>query len=402
MIHVAILGFGVVGSGTAEVLTMNKESIEKKVGDTVNIKYILDLRDFPDSPFSDKIVHDYEVILSDPEVSVIAEVMGGSHPAYEFSVKALEAGKNVVTSNKEVVANFGRELLACAAEHGVRYLFEASVGGGIPVLSPIMKDLSANKITKVAGILNGTTNYILTQMLSLGKSFDIALREAQAKGYAEANPSADVDGIDACRKICILAALAFGKVVDTKDITTEGITKIRSEDVAFASNAGYAIKLIGYTEEVDGKIAIMVSPRLIERANMLANINDVFNGIAVSGNAVNEVMFYGPGAGKLPTASAVVADMIDIMANRENKSAPIVWERAEAGDLYDMNEYVCRRFVCAKDASEKALGRAFGKPLYISTKGNETAIITEPMSEKALADACAASGANIISTLRVL
>ena len=399
MINVAILGFGVVGSGTAEVLTMNKESIEKKVGDSVNIKYILDLREFPDSPFADKIVHDYNVILSDPEVSVVAEVMGGSHPAFEFSKQALEAGKSVVTSNKEVVANFGRELLACAAEHGVRYLFEASVGGGIPVLSPIMKDLSANKITKIAGILNGTTNYILTQMLFFGKSFDTALKEAQAKGYAEANPSADVDGIDACRKICILAALAFGKVVDTKEIITEGITKIRSEDVAFASEAGYAIKLIGYTEKIDGKIAIMVSPRLIERENMLANINDVFNGVSVAGNAVNEVMFYGPGAGKLPTASAVAADMIDIMANRANKCAPIEWKAAKADDLYDMNEYVCRRFVCANNTPDE-LESAFGKPEYVAKKNGETAIITAPMSEKALKKA--SEGMNIISALRVL
>ncbi len=402
MINVAILGFGVVGSGTAEVLTMNKERIEKKVGDSVNIKYILDLRDFPDNPFADKIVHDYNVILSDPEVSVVAEVMGGSHPAFEFSMKALEAGKSVVTSNKEVVANFGRELLDCAAEHGVRYLFEASVGGGIPVLSPIMKDLSANKITKIAGILNGTTNYILTQMLFEGKSFDVALSEAQAKGYAEANPSADVDGIDACRKICILAALAFGKVVDTKNIPTEGITKIRSEDVAFASEMGYAVKLIGYTEEIDGKIAIMVSPRLVARDNMLSNINDVFNGVSVSGNAVNEVMFYGPGAGKLPTASAVAADMIDIMANRNNKIAPIAWEAAQECDLYDMNGYVCRRFVCTKNVSAADIEKVFGCVEHFIKKDGESAVIISPMSEKALADACNALGENIISTLRVL
>lgn len=402
MINVAILGFGVVGSGTAEVLTMNKESIEKKVRDSVNIKYILDLRDFPDSPFSDKVVHDFDIILNDPEVSIVAEVMGGSHPAYEFSMKALEAGKSVVTSNKEVVANFGRELLECATKNGVRYLFEASVGGGIPVLSPIMTDLRANKITKVAGILNGTTNYILTQMLFEGKSFDTALKEAQAKGYAEANPSADVDGIDACRKICILAALAFGKVVDTKDIITEGITKIRSEDVSFASEMGYAVKLIGYTEEIDGKIAIMVSPRLVERSNMLSNINDVFNGVMVAGNAVNEVMFYGPGAGKLPTASAVVADMINIMDNRDNKIAPLTWESADKSDLYDMNEYTCRRYICAKDTSVEDLMKLFGKTEQAISNGKETAIITSPMSEKALKEKCEKAGIKLLATLRVL
>ncbi len=400
MINVAILGFGVVGSGTAEVLTMNKESIEKKVRDSVNIKYILDLRDFPDSPFSDKIVHDYSVILNDPEVSVVAEVMGGSHPAYEFSMQALSAGKSVVTSNKEVVANFGKELLACAAEHGVRYLFEASVGGGIPVLSPIMTDLSANKITEINGILNGTTNYILTQMLFCGKSFDTALKEAQAKGYAEANPSADVDGIDACRKICILAALAFGKVVNTADIPTEGITKIRSEDVAFASEAGYAVKLIGYTEEIDGKIAIMVSPRLIAKSNMLANINDVFNGVSVKGNAVNEVMFYGPGAGKLPTASAVVADMINIMDNRDNKIASIVWESADKNDMYDMTAYACRRYVCVKDAAKGDIESAFGKVEFIGEKNGELAFITDAVSEADFAKL--SSDIKLLGAIRVL
>ena len=401
MINVAILGFGVVGSGTAEVLTMNKESIEKKVGDSVNIKYILDLRDFPDSPFSDKIVHDFDIILNDPEVSVVAEVMGGSHPAFEFSMMALEAGKSVVTSNKEVVANFGDKLLACAAEHGVRYLFEASVGGGIPVLSPIMNDLSANKITKIAGILNGTTNYILTQMLFEGKSFDTALREAQAKGYAEANPSADVDGIDACRKICILAALAYGKLVDTADIPTEGITKIRSEDVAFASEMGYAVKLIGYTEEIDGKIAIMVSPRLIEKSGMLANIHDVFNGISVKGNAVNEVMFYGPGAGKLPTASAVAADMINIMANRDNKIAPLAWAKADKSDMYDMDDYVCRRFV-STNASASELEKAFGKFDAVMSENGEWAAITAPMSEKDFKKAVESSGIKLLGDIRVL
>ena len=402
MINVAILGFGVVGGGTAEVLTMNKDKIEKKVRDTVNIKYILDLRDFPDSPFADRVVHDYNVILNDPEVSVVAEVMGGSHPAYEFSRAALEAGKSVVTSNKEVVANFGDKLLECAKNNGVRYLFEASVGGGIPVLSPIINDLSANKITKICGILNGTTNYILTEMLFGGKSFEVALSEAKSKGYAEANPTADVDGIDACRKICILAALAFGKVVDTKDILTEGISDIRSEDVAFASEAGYALKLIGYTEEIDGKIAVMVSPRLIEKTNMLANINGVFNGISVKGNAVNEVLFYGPGAGKLPTASAVAADMIDIMENRDNKIEPVSWKRAEASDLFDMDEYVCRRYICAGSGFASKLEAAFGKPHQMLSNGKEIAIITAPMSERALREAAEKSGVKLLSTFRVL
>ena len=312
MINVAIFGFGVVGGGTAEVLTKNAELIAERVGDSINIKYILDLRDFPDSPFADKVVHDINIILTDPEVKICAELMGGSHPAFEFSKAAMEAGKSVVTSNKEVVANFGPELLAIAAAHNVRYLFEASVGGGIPVIHPIDSCLTANDITEVDGILNGTTNYILTQMIECGKDFSDALAEAQQKGYAERNPSADVDGIDTCRKISILSAIAFGSLIPPELIKTEGIRNVTLKDVEIAEKLGASIKLIGRALRVDGKLCAMVAPMLVKRTNPLANISDVYNGVLVNGNAIGDVMFYGRGAGKLPTASAVVSDIIDI------------------------------------------------------------------------------------------
>lgn len=312
MINVAIFGFGVVGGGTAEVLTKNAELIAERVGDSINIKYILDLRDFPDSPFAGKVVHDINIILNDPEVRICAELMGGSHPAFEFSKAAMEAGKSVVTSNKEVVANFGPELLAIAAAHNVRYLFEASVGGGIPVIHPIDSCLTANDITEVDGILNGTTNYILTQMIECGKDFSEALAEAQQKGYAERNPSADVDGIDTCRKISILSAIAFGSLIPPELIKTEGIRNVTPKDVEIAEKLGASIKLIGRALRVDGKLCAMVAPMLVKRTNPLANISDVYNGVLVNGNAIGDVMFYGRGAGKLPTASAVVSDIIDI------------------------------------------------------------------------------------------
>lgn len=312
MINVAIFGFGVVGSGTAEVLTKNADLIKERVGDEINIKYILDLRDFPDSPFADKIVHDINVILADPEVKICAELMGGSHPAFEFSKAALEAGKSVVTSNKEVVANFGVELMKTAAENNVRYLFEASVGGGIPVIHPIDNCLRANDITEIDGILNGTTNYILTRMINEGIDFDAALAEAQAKGYAEKNPSADVDGIDTCRKISILSGVAFGNLIPPEFIRTEGIRSVTLKDVELAERLGASIKLIGRAVEKDGKFCAMVAPMLVKKANPLSNISDVYNGVLISGNAVGDVMFYGRGAGKLPTASAVVSDIIDI------------------------------------------------------------------------------------------
>jgi len=352
MISIALLGFGCVGGGTAEVLTENKKIIEERLGCEYRIKYILDLRDFPDSPFGDLVIHDFDTILEDKEVSIVAEMMGGSHPAYDFTKACLEAGKNVVTSNKEVVAKFGVELGELAAKNGVRYMFEASVGGGIPVIRPMMTDLSANKINNVNGILNGTTNYILTSMRDDAKSFDEALGEAQRLGYAEANPTADVGGFDTARKTVILAAIASGKLVSTEDISIEGITEITLCDVELAQKLGYEIKLIGHSEIKDGKILAFVAPMAVSVANPLGRIDGVFNGILVNANMVGDVMFYGPGAGKLPTASAVVADIVDVIAKREFAPVALGWIAADKSDLADASTYSARRMV----VSTKALG----------------------------------------------
>lgn len=365
MISIALLGFGCVGSGTAEVLTENKKLIESRLGCEYKIKYILDLRDFPDSPFGDLVVHDFNTILNDPEVSVVAEMMGGSHPAYDFTKACLTAGKSVVTSNKEVVAKFGVELCEIAAANGVRYMFEASVGGGIPVIRPMMTDLASNKINKINGILNGTTNFILTAMRDSGKSFDEALREAQSLGYAEANPAADVEGTDAARKTVILGAIATGKLVSPDAIYKEGITSISLEDVELAQTLGYSVKLIGHAEEKDGKLLAFVSPMAVYTSNPLSRIDDVFNGILVNANMVGEVMFYGPGAGKLPTASAVAADIVDIIAKRDVAPAPVGWVNAKESDLADIGEYVCRRLVIVEE------------------NGKKSAYVTEAISESA-------------------
>lgn len=350
MVNVAILGFGVVGSGLAEVLTQNKAIIEDKLQKKVNIKYILDLRDFPESPFKDLIVHDFNVILSDPEVSIVAEMMGGSHPAYDFSKACLEAGKSVVTSNKEVVANFGCELLDIAEKNGVAYLFEASVGGGIPIIRPMCNDLSSNNIRSISGILNGTTNYILTKMMKEGAAFADVLRDAQEKGYAEKNPAADVEGLDAARKIVILAALASKKAISPDAIHVEGITDITTDDVEIAESLGYAIKLIGHAQILGGKVLAMVSPRLVPFSNPLSGINDVFNGILLNGDMVGDVMFYGPGAGKLPTASAVCADVVDIIAHEESGIKLPHFTPATEDDIVDFKTYSCKRMFIA-DAS---------------------------------------------------
>ncbi len=403
MIHIAILGFGVVGSGTAEVLTQNKALIEKKVGQVVNIKHILDLRDFPDSPFGHLVTHDFADILNDPEVSLVAEMMGGSHPAYDFTIACLRAGKSVVTSNKEVVANFGTELLAVARENGVSYLFEASVGGGIPIIRPLREDLASNHITAISGILNGTTNYILTQMKVAGATFEDALRDAQRKGYAEANPAADIEGMDAARKTVILAAMAYGKRMDPNTILCEGITGITASDTELAASMGYAIKLIGHVSQIDGKILCMVSPRLIPASNPIYGINDVFNGILVSADMVGTVMFYGPGAGKLPTASAVVGDLVDIMGHTPAGVHSPVWEDANACDVADTDDHICRHFVVldAPIADGKAIGDSF--PIReVHAENGRFAFITEEVSERDIKDRIARAGYPLLSRIRVL
>lgn len=329
MIKVAILGHGTVGSGVYEVFQMNSEKINKSVGEQVEVKYILDLRDFSNLPYKDKFVSDFSVIENDPEVTVVAEVMGGVGAAYEFTKRCLLAGKSVCTSNKELVATKGDELLKIAKEKNVNYLFEASVGGGIPLLRPMMQCLAANEILEIRGILNGTTNYILTQMIQNGVKFDDALKQAQANGYAEKDPTADIEGHDACRKISILSDLAFGDKFDPDKVSCEGITSITLEDVKQAEKLGYVIKLIGRALRCDdGKVYAYVAPHLIEKHHPLASVEDVFNAVMIDGNATGDVMFYGKGAGKLATASAVVADMMDSIQHK-NKRRDVMWGSGE-------------------------------------------------------------------------
>ena len=330
MVNVAILGFGVVGSDVAEVLATNGSHIDKKVDDLIRLKYILDVRDFPDSPFADKVIHDFSIIENDPEVNIVVETIGGAKVALDFTRRALAAGKSVVTSNKELVAEHGCELLKLAQEKGVSYLFEASVGGGIPIIRPLNQCLAANEIEEICGILNGTTNYILTRMIRAGLSFEAALKEAQQNGYAEQDPTADIEGHDACRKICILSSLAFGRHVYPSQVPTEGITGVSLADVAYADACGKKIKLLGRAiHQDDGKVCAYVAPHLVDVEDPLAGVEDVFNAIAVRGNAIGDVMFYGRGAGKLPTASAVVADVIDAARHKDEKKR-MFW--SEGGD----------------------------------------------------------------------
>ncbi len=343
MLQIALLGFGVVGSGTAEVIAKNQKQIAAYCGDEVNVKYILDLRDFPEHPLGDRVVHDIQVILDDPEVILVAEMMGGARPAYDFTCAALKAGKHVVTSNKEVVATFGAELLDLARENHVSYLFEASVGGGIPIIRPMQTDLASNEILSVSGILNGTTNFILTKMKNEGAAFADVLKLAQEKGYAEANPTADVEGLDAARKIVILAALAFGTLLDPNKISATGITGITGEHTSLADKLGGAIKLIGHTEKIDGRVLALVSPFLVLSQNPISHVDDVYNGILVDTNMLGRALFYGAGAGKLPTASAVVADILDILSGRSTDRRLPHWQVAGENDMANADSFFCRR-----------------------------------------------------------
>lgn len=311
MINIAVLGYGTVGSGVVEVIDLNGDSISKRCGQEINVKYVLDLRDFPGEKIQEKIVHDYNIIKNDPEVSIIVEVMGGVEPAFTFVKEAILNGKSVCTSNKELVAKHGAYLLKIAKENKVNFLFEASVGGGIPIIRPLNQSLTADEIEEITGILNGTTNYILSKMSNEGLDFATALKEAQDKGYAERNPEADVEGYDACRKIAILSSLAFGMQVDFEDIYTEGISNISDIDIKYAKALGASIKLLGTSKKDGDHVYAMVAPMLIKPDHPLYSVNDVFNGIFVRGNVIGDVMFYGSGAGKLPTASAVVADVVD-------------------------------------------------------------------------------------------
>lgn len=320
MIKIAVMGFGTVGGGTCEVLDKNASGIEKRAGEAIEVKYILDLRDFPDSPYCDKLVKDFTIIENDPEVRIVVETMGGLGAAYEFTKRSLLAGKHVVTSNKELVAMHGAELLNIAKERNVNYLFEASVGGGIPIIRPLVQCMAANEIEEITGILNGTTNYILTRMIRAGLTFEAALKEAQEKGYAERDPSADVDGHDACRKVCILSSLAFGEHVYPATVSTEGITRITLDDVSYAAQLDCVVKLLGRAvRQEDGKIYAFVAPHFVQKESPLSKVVDVYNAIMVRGNASGDVMFYGQGAGKLPTASAVAADVIDAVKHLKTR-----------------------------------------------------------------------------------
>lgn len=323
---IAVMGFGVVGSGTVELLDKNKDIIKKHCGKDAELKYILDLRDFPDSPYRDKLTKNFEDILCDPQISVVAELMGGKTFAYDYTKRLLSAGKSVVTSNKELVAAYGAELLKVAKSHGCNYLFEASVGGGIPIIRPLHQCLAANKFERISGILNGTTNYILTKMIYDQVSFDDALKQAQELGYAEKDPTADVDGHDATRKLCILGSLAFGKHIYPEYVHCSGIRNITLDDVEYAEDAGYAIKLVGLIENTDSGLVATVCPRLVSVNNPLSSVNDVFNAIMVTGDAVGDVLFYGRGAGKFPTASAVVADIIDAIKHEGRDMITLNWE----------------------------------------------------------------------------
>ena len=369
------------------MLTQNAEIITKRTGTELNIKYVLDLREFPGDPVEKVLVHDFNIILNDPEVDIVVEVMGGVNPAYQFSKSALEAGKSVCTSNKELVAKHGAELIALAKEKNCNYLFEASVGGGIPIIRQLIRSITADDIERIDGILNGTTNYMMTKMKNDGLAFDDVLKRAQEKGYAERNPAADIEGHDACRKIAILTSLAYGKQVDYEDIYTEGITKISDVDVSYASAFNRAIKLLGSScRGEDGKVYAMVAPKMLKQDNPLYMVSGVFNAIMVKGNMLDEVMCYCKGAGKLPTASAVVSDVIDI-AKHPNKNIPIIWEqeKLELGKFEDMkNSFFARIPADKKEVALKLLPVIEVKE---DVKEGEIGVITDVMTEGAFAEA---------------
>jgi len=400
MVNVAVLGYGTIGSGVVEVLQTNTEVIAQRAGEEIAVKYILDLRDFPGDPNADKIVHDYDIIDKDEDVQVVVECMGGVEPAYTFVKRALLNGRSVATSNKELVAKHGAELIAIAHEKNINFLFEASVGGGIPIIRPLVQCLTADVIEEVSGILNGTTNYMLTRMKEEGISFEEALKEAQEKGYAELHPEADVEGYDACRKIAILSSLAFGQQVDFEDIYTEGITSITTEDIRYATAMNKSIKLLGNSWRVDGKIYAMVCPMLLDNAHPLSGVNDVFNAIFVRGNMVDETMFYGKGAGKLPTASAVAADVVDCVKHT-GKNIKILWN-PEKLTLSDLGDFERQYFVrMPADAEAKAITAAFGAVEMVSVEGiNEKAFITGVMKESAFNEAAEKVG-HIINRIRL-
>ncbi len=401
MKKIAVLGFGVVGSGTVEVFYKNKATLEKKVGEELDIKYILEIRDCPDERYRDKFTKNFDDIVNDPEIFVVAEVIGGVKYSYGYVKACLEAGKSVVTSNKELVASKGAELLKIAREHNVNFFFEASVGGGIPIIRPLNQCLSTDEIEEIAGILNGTTNFILTKMIKENMGFDEALKIAQDLGYAERDPSADVEGHDTCRKICILAALAFGRHVYPENIHTEGITKITLEDVKYCESMNSVIKLIGFAAKRGDEVAVMTCPAVISEESQLSGVNDVFNAILVRSDATGDVVFYGKGAGKLPTASAVVADIINALKT-DHTSKTMHWEDSEQSFIIPYRKLENRFYVRAR-ADRKAAENIFGEVRFLSRDGapdDECAFVTGVMNEADFEERC--GKLDVIGSLRVL
>ena len=403
MIKIAVLGYGTVGSGVVEVIQTNQEIINKRVGEELDIKYVLDLREFPGTPVEHLIVHDFEQIVNDEEVKIVVEVMGGIEPAYTFVKKSLLAGKSVATSNKALVAKHGAELLAIAKEKNINFLYEASVGGGIPIIRPLTSSLTGDVIEEITGILNGTTNYMLSKMYNENADYDAVLKEAQAMGYAERDPSADVEGHDACRKIAILSSIISGKLVDFEDIYTEGITNITLDDMQYAKAMGMKIKLLASCSRSGDKLCAIVAPHLVSKEHPLYSIEDVFNSIFVKGNMLGDSMFYGSGAGKLPTASAVVGDIVDAAKN-PNRSVMATWD-AEKLELEDKADTTKKYFVRIKgnvaDLKEQ-LEASFGpiKVVTLEEKADEFGFVTEVMSEGKY-EAVAASYPQICHMIRV-
>ena len=397
---VAVMGYGTVGSGVVEVIADNQELIAKRTGEAVEVKYILDIREFPGDRFEDKIVHDVNLIMDDPEVGVVCEVMGGVGVAYQFTKMALERGKSVCTSNKELVAKHGPELLRIAAENHCSYLFEASVGGGIPIIRPLNNALTAEKIEMITGILNGTTNYILTKMEREGADFADVLKEAQEKGYAERNPEADVEGHDACRKISILSSLMTGKTVNSEKVYTEGITKVTASDFVYAKAMGRSIKLLGMSCDQGDEVQVMVAPSMISNQNPLYMVSDVFNAILVRGNMLGDSMYYGRGAGKLPTASAVVADVIDCVKNA-GKNIACLWSADEA-KVADIAEVERSFFLRVSADALDVVKAAFpgGETVLVDGRA-DAGYVTAPVKEKEFAAKCEALGNVVLSKIRM-
>ena len=402
MVNVAVLGYGTVGSGVVEVIEKNKDMVNKKSGQELNVKYILDLRDFPGDPYADKVVHDFDKIVNDDEVLIICETMGGVGAAYQFTKAALERGKSVCTSNKELVAKHGPELIQIAHSHNCNYLFEASVGGGIPIIRPLNYSLTAERIEAINGILNGTTNYILTKMEQDGADFDSVLKKAQEKGYAERNPEADVEGHDACRKIAILSSLMTGMNVDSEKIYTEGITKITADDFVYAKAAGKSIKLVARSKALgEDEVIAMVAPFMIDKEHPLAMVNGVFNAVFVTGNMLGDSMYYGRGAGKLPTASAVVSDVVDC-ARHLGKIIMCFWEEKDVkiADVSGLeHSYFVRLAASAKSEAEAAFKDC--EVLTVAGRTEDVALFTKPMKEKDFAAKCEALGSAVYSRIRL-